>query len=168
MNSNEFSKCLTRYMGNSHKHLPNTCFDCTSNASDDEDDTDSDQEEGSVQHGQRKTLVGNDQWGPVLLESFFGPASCLKDGEHMDASTSSEFLQDCKTVLRSIIPRGAPAMPKRDRPDARKRFYKGRLNSQSAPDLGRALEVNWNTSALAATFPSHMKSQRTAGGLAWP
>jgi len=76
------------------------------------------------------------------LESFFGPASCLMDGEHMDPSTSSEFLQDCKTILRSIIPRGAPAMPKCDRPDARERFYKGRLNSQSAPDLGRALEVN--------------------------
>jgi hypothetical protein len=87
------------------------------------DDEQLDSQAGAeVQQPQRvKTLVGEEEWAPYLLQSLFRPTSELIDDltpEHESSNESQfnmdEYLTTCKQVLMSLVPKRQPRLNNKD------------------------------------------------------
>jgi hypothetical protein len=55
------------------------------------------------------TVTSEEQWGPLLLESLFRPLTQGEDNDDddiddMDEVQRADFLRDCKSILRSLLP----------------------------------------------------------------
>jgi hypothetical protein len=115
-------------------------------AFDSDSDSDSDSESDAESQGsslrRSVTLVGDDEWGPALIDAFFQPPSELAkftqdtislDELNEDSSSQSglssgaptkEFMDDCKKILRSVIP------------EPKKRFSSAKFSSEPVPPPG--------------------------------
>jgi hypothetical protein len=142
--------------------------------SDSGSDSESDSESDCSSVPRSVTLVGEEEWAPVLIDTFFQPPSQLGKFEsetvcidslaedssshtnsHSGRVPSQEFMDNCKKILRSVI-------PERKKTFSTAKFQSEPMRPQGAPQIGRFVRREVRSISVTDVRPSSARGCRSS------